>query len=69
MGCNLTRQATAVIDRLRRAIAGASDAASARLAPIAQTLGNALGVEDWYVELFAEEVVRGGPAFAGALKP
>ena len=64
-GCNL--QATAVVDRMRRAIAATSDAVSQRLMPISTALGNAFGVEEWYVELFAEEVVRGGPAFAVSL--
>lgn len=64
-GCNV--QATAVVDRMRRAIAATSDAVSQRLMPISTALGNAFGVEEWYVELFAEEVVRGGPAFAVSL--
>ena len=70
LACDLTRenyQATAVVDRMRRAIAATSDSVSARLMPIATTLGRAFGVDDWYVELFAEEVVRGGPAFAVSL--
>lgn len=52
---------------MRRAIAATSDAVSQRLAPIATTLGRAFGVDAWYVDLFAEEVVRGGPAFAVSL--
>ena len=52
---------------MRRAIALTSDAVSQRLMPISTSLGNAFGVEEWYVELFAEEVVRGGPAFAVSL--
>ena len=60
-------QATAVVDRMRRAIAATSDAISNRLIPIATSLGRAFGVDEWYVELFAEEVVRGGPAFAVSL--
>lgn len=55
------------MDRVRRAIAGTSDAISTRLAPKATAMGRALGVDDWYVDLFAEEVVRGGPAFAVSL--
>ncbi len=35
--------------------------------PISRAFGNAFEVEDWAVELFAEEVVRGGPAFAMSL--
>jgi alpha-glucan,water dikinase len=55
------------VDRMRRAIAATSDAVSERLMPISSTLGSAFGVDDWYVDLFAEEVVRGGPAFAVSL--
>ena len=40
-------QASAVIDRVRRAIAGASDAVSQRIGPIATSLGRAFGVDDW----------------------
>ncbi|KAK9809702.1 hypothetical protein WJX73_007079 [Symbiochloris irregularis] len=60
-------KAAAVIDRIRRAIATVSDRVSGRIDPIATSFGKAFGVEDWYVELFAEEVVRGGPAFALSL--
>lgn len=121
-------QASAVVDRIRRALATTSDNVSTRIGPIAKAFGNAFGVDDWYtsfspalstassflpscfrswrwscalsdcdpaytwsaskvraggdllaviaqvpcaharyVELFAEEVVRGGPAFAVSL--
>lgn len=60
-------QAAAVVDRIRRAIATTSDEVSARIAPIATAFGREFGVDDWYVQLFAEEVVRGGPAFAVSL--
>lgn len=60
-------QASAVVDRMRRAIATSSDTVSNRLMPISATLGRAFGVDQWYVELFSEEVVRGGPAFAVSL--
>lgn len=56
-----------MVDRIRRAIAEASDAISQRLTPISKALGHAFGAEDWYIDLFAEEVVRGGPAFAVSL--
>lgn len=55
------------MDRMRRAIASTSDTISSRLMPISSALGEAFGVEQWYVNLFAEEVVRGGPAFAVSL--
>ena len=60
-------QATAVIERIRRAISETSDAVNARLQPISSAFGTAFKVDDWAVELFAEEVVRGGPAFAVSL--
>ena len=63
----VTLQATAVIERIRRAISETSDAVNARLQPISSAFGKAFKVEDWAVELFAEEVVRGGPAFAVSL--
>lgn len=60
-------QATAVVDRIRRAIAAVSDRISLRVEPISRAFGSAFDVENWAVELFAEEVVRGGPAFAVSL--
>ncbi len=60
-------QATAVVDRIRRGIADISDRISTRVEPISRAFGNAFEVENWAVELFAEEVVRGGPAFAVSL--
>uniref|UniRef100_A0A7S1X676 Pyruvate phosphate dikinase AMP/ATP-binding domain-containing protein n=1 Tax=Tetraselmis chuii TaxID=63592 RepID=A0A7S1X676_9CHLO len=57
-------QAAAVVDRIRICLANISDAVSARIEPISSGLGHAFGVEEWAIELFAEEVVRGGPAFA-----
>lgn len=60
-------QATAVVDRIRRAIAAVSDRISLRVEPISRAFGSAFEVENWAVELFAEEVVRGGPAFAVSL--
>jgi len=57
-------QATAVIERIRRAISETSDSVNTRLQPISSAFGKAFKVDDWAVELFAEEVVRGGPAFA-----
>lgn len=60
-------QAAAVVDRIRRALADVSDRVSSVVEPISTGLGKAFGVADWAVELFAEEVVRGGPAFALSL--
>eukprot|EP00891_Asterochloris_glomerata_P007880 jgi/Astpho2/7880/e_gw1.00117.125.1_t len=60
-------KAAAVIDRIRRAIAATSDSVSQRIDPISSAMGHAFGVDSWAVDLFAEEVVRGGPAFAVSL--
>lgn len=35
--------------------------------PIAAGIGENCGIEEWTIELFSEEVVRGGPAFAVSL--
>ena len=56
-----------MVDRIRRALAEVSDRVSSVVEPISTGLGKAFGVADWAVELFAEEVVRGGPAFALSL--
>ena len=57
----------AVVERIQRALAGVSDMMVNSLQDISSTLGNAFGCDDWAVQLFAEEVVRGGPAFAVSL--
>lgn len=57
----------AVVDRIRRALAATSDKVSRRIEPISTALGRAFGVEEWSVDIFAEEVVRAGPAFAVSL--
>ncbi|KAK2077624.1 hypothetical protein QBZ16_004470 [Prototheca wickerhamii] len=50
------------------ALVGAlSDRVVRALGPLADALGAAFGAEDWTVRLFAEEVVRAGPAFAVSL--
>ena len=61
------RRAAAAADRARRAVAVVADRVSSRLLPIASSLGPALAVPDWATALFAEEVVRGGPAFGVSL--
>ena len=60
-------RAAAAADRARRAVAAAADRVADAVTPIADTLGTALGVPDWARTLFAEEVVRGGPAFGASL--
>ena len=57
----------AVNERIRRALAGVSDHVSAVIGPVSQQYGEAFGCEPWAVQLFPEEVVRGGPAFAVSL--
>jgi len=60
-------QAVAVINRIRRAISEVSDNVVRRIGKVSKLYGQAFGVESWAYELFAEEVVRGGPAFAVSL--
>mmetsp|Transcript_20854 Transcript_20854/g.62756 ORF Transcript_20854/g.62756 Transcript_20854/m.62756 type:complete len:1085 (+) Transcript_20854:1468-4722(+) len=60
-------KAAAVVDRIRRALSHVSDNLSSVVEPISTGLGKAFGVAGWAVELFAEEVIRGGPAFALSL--
>lgn len=60
-------RAMAVVERIQRALADISDLIVNSLEEISATLGNAFGCDDWAVQLFAEEVVRGGPAFAVSL--
>ncbi|GLC33353.1 hypothetical protein PLESTB_000342400 [Pleodorina starrii] len=59
--------AVAVVNRIRRALAEISDRAVHRIGDISKAYGRAFGVERWAYELFAEEVIRGGPAFAVSL--
>eukprot|EP01025_Chloroclados_australasicus_P029393 TRINITY_DN2937_c0_g1_i13.p1 TRINITY_DN2937_c0_g1~~TRINITY_DN2937_c0_g1_i13.p1 ORF type:complete len:933 (-),score=168.34 TRINITY_DN2937_c0_g1_i13:30-2582(-) len=60
-------QGKAVVDRTRRALSELSDSIVQTIGPISLKLGRAFGVEEWAVQLFAEEVVRGGPAFNASL--
>lgn len=60
-------RATAVVDRLRRALGELSNDVVERLEPVSTAIGRSCGIESWAVDLFAEEVVRGGPAFAVSL--
>lgn len=59
--------AVAVVNRIRRALADISDATVNRIGNVSVAFGRAFGVERWAYELFAEEVIRGGPAFAVSL--
>ena len=59
-----TLRLMALLDRLHRALSAATDSWYRRLQPLAEALGHAFGAEDWTIDLFAEAVVRGRPAFA-----
>jgi len=54
----------AVVERIHRALADISDRSVASLEKLSHDLGTAFGCDEWAVQLFAEEVIRGGPAFA-----
>ncbi|MGA1795894.1 MAG: phosphohistidine-like domain-containing protein [bacterium] len=56
-------QAASVLERLERAIGVFIDDLSRHIQPVAESLGDALGAEAWSINLFSEEVVRGGLAF------
>ena len=59
--------AKSVTDRVGRWIAADTDALYRRLQPHAERLGRGFGAPGWVVELFSEEVVRGGPTFPVSL--
>jgi len=56
-------QAKAVVDRLQRSLGNFIDRYHELLQPKAEYLGKAFHAASWSVSLFAEEVVRGRPAF------
>jgi alpha-glucan,water dikinase len=58
--------AQAVLERLRRALAGMVDGDFRLLQPVADHLGSAVGAADWSVRLFTEEVVRGRLEFVAS---
>ena len=60
-------RAAAVLDRIRRALATRVDFIEDSLGSVSLQYGQALGCEPWAVELFTQEVIRGGPAFAVSL--
>lgn len=59
--------AKAALDRLGRAISTGIDQTYQELQPKAEQLGRAFEADEWAVKLFAEEVVRGRPAFVLSL--
>ena len=60
-------RAKAVVDRVRLSVALHADGVASDMQPAATHIGEACDIESWAVELFAEEVIRGGPAFALSL--
>ena len=58
---------SSVVDRMKRAVGDLSDKTTALLQPLAHGIGSRTGCDQWTVELFTEEVVRGGPAFSVSL--
>jgi len=59
--------AKATVDRLRTALSLTGDTYSGLMQPTAEHIGRACGIDNWVVDVFAEEVIRGGPAFALSL--
>uniref|UniRef100_A0A383VC26 Uncharacterized protein n=1 Tax=Tetradesmus obliquus TaxID=3088 RepID=A0A383VC26_TETOB len=60
-------QAVAVLNRVRRLLSETSDHIVNTIGAFSTALGTAAKCDPWAVEIFAEEVVRGGPAFAVSL--
>ncbi len=60
-------QAKAVVDRLQRGLGSFIDRYYQLLQPKAESLGKAFHAASWSISLFAEEVVRGRPAFVLSL--
>ena len=58
---------SSVVDRMKRAVGDLSDKMTAELQPVAHSIGTRTDCDRWTVELFTEEVVRGGPAFSVSL--
>lgn len=57
----------AVTDRTARVLGDWTETLYATLQPKAEFLGSRLGVAEWTIPLFAEEVIRGGAAFTLSL--
>ena len=58
---------SSVVDRMKRAVGDLSSSMAENLQPIAEAIGSRTDCDGWTVELFTEEVVRGGPAFSVSL--
>lgn len=59
--------AKASVDRLRVALSATADVYTQMMQPTAEAIGRACNIESWAVDLFSEEVIRSGPAFALSL--
>ncbi|MCO5597363.1 hypothetical protein L7F22_051439 [Adiantum nelumboides] len=59
---NWPLRAKAVLDRTRLVLADKADEYLKRLQPSAEYLGNLLGVEQWAIDIFTEEIIRSGSA-------
>ena len=53
--------AKAAMDRARLAIARHADGLAEEMQPAAKYIGEGAEIEQWSVDLFSEEVIRGGP--------
>lgn len=60
-------RAKATVDRVRLAVTEHAVAISDSMQPAAHTIGTRCDCDKWVVDLFSEEVIRGGPAFALSL--
>ncbi|CAN1310832.1 Alpha-glucan water dikinase, chloroplastic [Linum perenne] len=61
---NWALYAKSILDRTRLALAGKAESYQDILQPSAEYLGSLLGVDQWAVDIFTEEVIRGGSAAA-----
>lgn len=59
--------AKSVLDRTRLALTGKAEWYERLLQPSAEYLGSQLGVEQWAIEIFTEEIIRAGSAAALSL--
>lgn len=60
-------RAKATVDRVRLAITDHATEVYEHMQPAANNIGKRCDCEKWTVDLFSEEVIRGGPAFALSL--
>ena len=60
-------RAKATVDRIRLAVTEHATDITNNMQPAATTIGKRCKCDSWTVDLFSEEVIRGGPAFALSL--